>query len=161
MDYDRYDAILHHIFKQTQGDAWFRPNEDQLPCGVAVRVGEGEFRVFPYENIALEPFEMAVAALNPAVAVKVRSAAVHAILAEAYVRLNRRIHTSSHLSVPSTPDESSIYVDSNTRIQVLDTMMDLPTADKEQLAAFIVGVFSSSSYQFYRIASYYRYFPEG
>ena len=85
MDYDRYDAILHHIFKQTQGDTWFRPNEDQLPCGVAVRVGEGEFRVFPYETIGLEPFEMAVVALNPAVAVKVRSAAVHATLAEAYV----------------------------------------------------------------------------
>ncbi|KAF9788281.1 glycosyl transferase family group 2-domain-containing protein [Thelephora terrestris] len=120
MDYDRYDAILHHIFKQTQGDAWFRPNEDCLPCGVAIRVGEaGEFRVFPYENIALEPFEMAVAALNPAVAVKVRSAAVHATLAEA------------------ASDESSIYVDSNTRIQVVETMMDLPTADREQLAAFI------------------------
>ena len=93
MDYDRYDAILHHIFKQTQGDAWFRPNENHLPCGVAIRVGEaGEFRVFPYENIALEPFEMAVAALNPAVAVKVRSAAVHAILAEAYVSLDHRIY---------------------------------------------------------------------
>ena len=90
MDYDRYDAILHHIFKQTQGDTWFRPNEDQLPCGVAVRVGEGEFRVFPYENIGLEPFEMAVAALNPAVAVKVRSAAVHATLAEAYVSPDHR-----------------------------------------------------------------------
>ena len=44
-------------------------------------------------------------------------------------------------TIPSAPDESSIYVDSNTRIQVLDTMMDLPTADKEQLAAFIVGIF--------------------
>ena len=93
MDYDRYDAILHHIFKQTQGDAWFRPNEDSLPCGIAIRVGEaGEFRVFPYENIALEPFEMAVAALNPAVAVKVRSAAVHATLAEACVCLDHRIY---------------------------------------------------------------------
>lgn len=97
MDYDRYDAILHHIYKQTQGDAWFRPNEDQLPCGVAIRVGEaGEFRVFPYENIALEPFEMAVAALNPAVAVKVRSAAVHATLAEAYVGFDHR--TYRHLT---------------------------------------------------------------
>jgi hypothetical protein len=93
LDYDRYDAILHHVFKQTQGDAWFRPNEEQLPCGVAVRVGEsGEFRVFPYETIALEPFEMAVAALNPAVAVKVRSAAVHATLAEAYVRLDHQAY---------------------------------------------------------------------
>lgn len=44
-----------------------------------------EFRVFPYENANLEPFETAVAALNPVVAVKVRSAAVHAALAEVYV----------------------------------------------------------------------------
>ena len=45
-----------------------------------------------------------------------------------------------HPSIPSAPEENSIYVDSNTRIQVLDTMMDLPTADKEQLAAFIVSI---------------------
>ena len=88
MDYDRYDAFLHHIFKQTQGDAWFRPNEDTLSAGVALRVldanadGLPEYRVFPYENLALEPFEAAVVRLNPAVAVKVRSAAVHAALAE-------------------------------------------------------------------------------
>lgn len=83
MDYDRYDAFLHHIFKQTQGDAWFRPNEDTLSAGVALRVDNGPaFRVFPYENLALEPFEAAVSALNPAVAVKVRNAAVHAALAE-------------------------------------------------------------------------------
>lgn len=41
-----------------------------------------EFRIFPYETPSLEPFETAVAALNPLVAVKVRSAAVHAALAE-------------------------------------------------------------------------------
>ena len=90
MDYDAYDALLHHIFKQTQGDAWFRPNEDNLSAGVCLRVNDGsgtpsglpEFRVFPYENLALEPFETAVSRLNPAVAVKVRSAAVHAALAE-------------------------------------------------------------------------------
>lgn len=83
MDYDRYDAFLHHIFKQTQGDAWFRPNEDNLSAGVALRVDDGpEFRVFPYENLNLEPFEAAVSQLNPAVAVKVRSASVHAALGE-------------------------------------------------------------------------------
>ncbi|THH01974.1 hypothetical protein EW026_g833 [Hermanssonia centrifuga] len=125
MDYDRYDAFLHHVFKQTQGDAWFRPNEDTLSAGVALRVNDGngsglpEFRVFPYENLALEPFEAAIARLNPAVAVKVRSAAVHAALAEV------------------SQDDNSIYVDVNTRIQILETMMDLPTADKEQSAAFI------------------------
>ena len=106
MDYDRNDALLHWLFRQTQGDAWFRPNEENISSGVALRVSDGkyfssalenllifclfsasttatpEFRVFPYENASLEPFETAVAALNPVVAVKVRSAAVHAALAE-------------------------------------------------------------------------------
>lgn len=106
MDYDLYDALLHHIFKQvraiphrcsipsmsdffakTQGDAWFKPSEENVHAGVCVRVtnndgtGQGQFRVFPYENRYLEPFEAAVRALNPVVAVKVRSAAVHAALA--------------------------------------------------------------------------------
>ncbi|KAH8096816.1 glycosyl transferase family group 2-domain-containing protein [Cristinia sonorae] len=120
MDYDRYDAFLHHIFKQTQGDAWFRPNEQHISAGVALRINDTpEFRVFPYENLNLEPFEAAVTLLNPAVAVKVRSAAVHAALGEV------------------GPDDSSIYVDANTRIQILETMADLPTAEKEQCAAFI------------------------
>ncbi|KAJ6567737.1 glycosyl transferase family group 2-domain-containing protein [Mycena vulgaris] len=139
MDYDRWDALLHYLFRQTQGDAWFRPDEP-VSSGVALRVSDGtvasgssggntptgqqqhsgpEFRVFPYENPALEPFETAVAALNPQVAVKVRSAAVHAALAEV------------------SPDERNIYVDANTRIQILDTMLHLPHADKEQCAAFI------------------------
>lgn len=37
------------------------------------------------------------------------------------------------------PEDTSIYVDSNTRIQILDTMLHLPNADKEQCAAFIVS----------------------
>lgn len=57
-------------------------------------------------------------------------------------------------SIPSAPDESSIYVDSNTRIQVLETMMDLPTADREQLAAFIVRLFSRSFHHFCRVTPY-------
>lgn len=45
----------------------------------------------------------------------------------------------------SGPDDTSIYVDMNTRIQILDNMMDLPTADKEQSAAFIVSSTSGFS----------------
>ncbi len=105
MDYDRNDALLHWLFRQTQGDTWFRPNEEHISSGVALRISDGasilsytlfnlltdnpahlegapEFRVFPYENASLEPFEAAVSALNPLVAVKVRNAAVHAALAE-------------------------------------------------------------------------------
>jgi hypothetical protein len=118
MDYDRYDATLHYIFKQTQGDAWFRPHEDSVPPGVCLRTHDGQFRVFPYETAALAPFEAAVAALNPLVAVKVRSAAVHAALAEQAI-------------------DECVYVDANTRIQVLDSMFLLPQAEKDQNAAFI------------------------
>lgn len=67
----------------------------------------------------MEPFEAAVQKLNPVVAVKVRSAAVHAALAD----------------VPS--DATSIYIDNNTRIQILETMLQLPQADKDQCAAFV------------------------
>lgn len=38
----------------------------------------------------------------------------------------------------SPPTDTSIYIDANTRIQILETMLLLPTADKEQCAAFIV-----------------------
>ncbi|TDL23464.1 hypothetical protein BD410DRAFT_857631 [Rickenella mellea] len=119
MDYDAYDAILHHVFKQTQGDAWFKPSEENVSAGVCLRVEPGHFRVFPYENHYLAPFEAAVRSLNPVVAVKVRSAAVHAALSTL------------------RDEDIAIYVDSNTRIQVLDTISRLPRADKEQCAAFI------------------------
>ncbi|KAF4566319.1 hypothetical protein EYR36_011738 [Pleurotus pulmonarius] len=127
MDYDRWDAVLHYLFRQTQGDAWFRPDEQHISSGVALRISPGnptnseppEFRIFPYERAELEPFEQAVVGLNPEVAVKLRNAAVHAALAE------------------TPPEDTSIYVDSNTRIQILDTMLHLPNADKEQCAAFI------------------------
>ncbi|KAG8810640.1 hypothetical protein FRC17_002848, partial [Serendipita sp. 399] len=119
MDYDAYDALLHHIFKQTQGDAWFKPAAENISTGVCLRVEPGVYRVFPYENPELEPFEAAIRALSPEVAVKVRSAAVH-----------------TAFSVIG-PDDISLAIDSKIRIQVLDTMLDLGSAEKEQRAAFI------------------------
>ncbi|KAH9975273.1 glycosyl transferase family group 2-domain-containing protein [Lactifluus volemus] len=119
MDYDRYDALLHYIFKQTQGDAWFRPDARDISAGVCLRDDTGSYRVFPYEDLALEPFECAVRAMDLIVAVKVRSAVAHAAISEL------------------GPDEKSVYLDVNTRIQIVDTMMLLPQAEKEQNAAFI------------------------
>jgi|ERR1700722_14138284 len=75
------------IRPQTQGDAWFKPSGDNVAVGVCIRVDPGQFRVFPYENHYLVPFEAAVRTLNPAVAVKMRSAAVHAALATMSVAL--------------------------------------------------------------------------
>ncbi|KAH9991982.1 glycosyl transferase family group 2-domain-containing protein [Russula compacta] len=119
MDYDRYDALLHYIFKQTQGDAWFRPDAHHIAAGVCLRDDTGSYRVFPYENLALEPFECAVRAMNLIVAVKVRSAVAHAAVSQV------------------GPEEKSVYLDANTRIQIVDTMMMLPHAEKDQNAAFI------------------------
>jgi len=80
MDYDNYDAVLHYIWARTQGDAWFKPTEENVSAGVCLRIDQGQFRIFPYENKFLIPFEAAIRVLNPLVAVKIRSAAVHAAL---------------------------------------------------------------------------------
>ncbi|KAG8770838.1 hypothetical protein FRC15_003884, partial [Serendipita sp. 397] len=90
-------------------------------AGVALRVenNPARFRVFPYENLSLVPFEAAVRALNPLVAVKIRSASVHAALATAHER------------------DNGLYIDQETRIQIIETIAELPTADKEQSAAFV------------------------
>src|SRR5688572_22352986 len=63
-----------------------------------------------------------------------------------------RISLFPHLELPyrdSPQDANSIYVDAETRIQVLDTMLLLPRADKEQCAAFIVGL----------VVAFHCYFP--
>ncbi|TFK36441.1 glycosyl transferase family group 2-domain-containing protein [Crucibulum laeve] len=118
-DYDLWDAWLHKIYECTQVDNWFMPTEDIVSTGVCLRVENGFFRVFPYENPSLIPFEAAVRRLNPVVAVKIRNAAVHASV--------KKIK----------PHDNSIYIDQNTRIQVLDSIDQLPQAEKDQCGAFI------------------------
>lgn len=61
------------------------PTEDIISTGVCLRVEDGYFRVFPYENPALIPFEAAVRRLNPVVAVKLRSAAVTAAIRKMWI----------------------------------------------------------------------------
>jgi len=118
-DYDLWDAWLHKIYESTQRDNWFMPTEDVMSTGVAIRVDNGFFRVFPYENPALVPFEAAVRGLNPVVAVKLRSSSVLAAMAKVQ------------------PHEESIYIDQNTRIQILENINELPAAEKDQCGAFI------------------------
>lgn len=118
-DYDLWDAWLHKIYESTQQDNWFMPSEEIISTGVAMRVEDNYFRVFPYENPALVPFEAAVRRLNPVVAVKIRSAAVHAAL--------RKV----------APEDDSVYIDANTRIQIIETMDHLAHAEKDQCGAFI------------------------
>ena len=80
-----WNLTSHHLPSQTQGDAWFKPSSENVHAGVCLRINPGQFRVFPYENRYLEPFEAAVRVLNPMVAVKIRSAAVHVALGSASV----------------------------------------------------------------------------
>ena len=97
MDYDSFDGILHYIFRsvsiiprhcrnllslaKTLGNTWYKPSEENIAVGVCLRIENGVFRSFPYENPYLAPFEAAIRVLNPLVAVKVRSAAAHSALA--------------------------------------------------------------------------------
>ena len=74
------------LIPQTSSDAWFKPTEENIHSGVCLRVGQGRFRVFPYENPSLQTFERAIKILNPAAAVKVRNAAIHAVLTHVCVR---------------------------------------------------------------------------
>ncbi|KAJ3511596.1 hypothetical protein NLJ89_g4008 [Agrocybe chaxingu] len=118
-DYDLWDAWLHKIYETTQQENWFMPIEETVSTGVAMRVENGFFRVFPYENPALIPFEAAVRKLNPVVAVKIRNTAVQAAI--------RKIG----------PNDNCLYIDSNTRIQIIDTIDLLPQAEKDQCGAFV------------------------
>lgn len=60
------------------------PLEETVSTGVAMRVEDGFFRVFPYENPALIPFDAAVRKLNPVVAVKIRNTAVQAAIRKTF-----------------------------------------------------------------------------
>ncbi|KAI3615813.1 hypothetical protein WG66_010314 [Moniliophthora roreri] len=119
-DYDAFDALLHSIFAHTQSSSF-----SQAGGAVCLRVEstvgkDGLFRVFPYEATPdLVKFEENVRRLNPAVAVKLKGAAVHAVL-------TRIIE-----------NERSIPLESNTHIQIISNMSELPSAEKDQRAAFI------------------------
>ena len=118
-DYDPFDALLQSIYVATQSDTWFKSTEESVSTGVSLRVAPGSFRVFPYNTKELVPFESAVRKLNPSVAVKLRSASVFAAL--------KSIH----------PEAKSIQLDACTLIEVLPSVASLPSAEKDQCAAFI------------------------
>ncbi|KAJ7037037.1 hypothetical protein C8F04DRAFT_1180764 [Mycena alexandri] len=79
------------LSKKTQGDAWFKPSEDNFSAGVCLRVEAGHF---PPERC---------------------SPSVLATVSE---------------------DADTTYIDSDTRIQILDTMNYLPGTEKEQWRVF-------------------------
>jgi len=94
------------------------PMEDTISTGVALRVDNGFFRVFPYENPTLVPFEAAVRGLNPVVAVKLRSSSVLAAMAKVSVFFCPNICSNmlkyypvlaNHMKIPSTSTRTPAY----------------------------------------------------
>lgn len=131
-DYDAFDALLHNIYENTLPNNWFLPPHASQTTGVCLRVNSStvshdsfgvtptsNFRVFPYEHPALIPFEENVRRLNPAVAVKIKTAGVHVVISS------------------TSLNDTWIQIDHSTRIQILDNMDMLPTAEKDQCGAFI------------------------
>lgn len=74
---DAYDAILQHIYTQTQTYSFYNGSHS---TGVSLRIDQAAstFRTFPYNDPSLATFETAVVGLNPEVAIKLRSATVQA-----------------------------------------------------------------------------------
>lgn len=129
---------IPHLSFQTQGGTWFKPSEETVTAGICLRIEKDHFRVFPYDNQFLAPFEAAVRVINPLVAIKIRNAAVHAAFYTVYAPIIHFETAGCSLIHLSTDESDAIFVDADTRIQVLDTMSHLAAAEKEQCAAFLV-----------------------
>ncbi|EJD34965.1 hypothetical protein AURDEDRAFT_130877 [Auricularia subglabra TFB-10046 SS5] len=111
LEYDAYEALLHYIYKQHDAPA-------AAPTGVCLRVAQHQFRVYP-DTPALDSFAAAVDALNPELAMKLRSASVHAALGRVAL------------------DATVMFIDGKNRIQILHDMGELAHAVKGPGAAFI------------------------
>ena len=160
MDYDRNDALLHWIFRQTQGDAWFRPNEENISSGVALRVNDRQFLflsliaihspLYSHPGIPHIPLRNSLSRTLRGCRLRSqpprRSQSPFRCSTRRSRRSVRPSFSPSTLSIhppASSPEDSAIYVDSQTQIQILDSILLLPHADREQSAAFIVSLFLS------------------
>ena len=132
------NLLIRITDESTQQENWFMPVEETVATGVAMRVENGFFRVFPYENSALIPFEAAVRRLNPVVAVKIRNTAVQAAIRKMFVSFFRATYFGELTLILRGPNDDCLYIDANTRIQILDSIDSLPQAEKDQCGAFIV-----------------------
>ncbi|KZV93948.1 hypothetical protein EXIGLDRAFT_835361 [Exidia glandulosa HHB12029] len=120
IDWDAYDAMLQHIYTQVQsGHNDLLHDGDTVPTGVIMRMENEEYRRYPPGSPFLDSFQRAVHGLRAVIAIKVHNASV-----------------SAALSLIG-PNEYSMFVGRDTRVQILDTLGDLPLADREQCAAFI------------------------
>ncbi|KAE8540333.1 hypothetical protein D1P53_003278 [Cryptococcus gattii VGV] len=124
--FDALDVMGDHIFRiGTQKKKWFKTptmGNSNVATGVSIRAKTGLYRSFPVHLDRLQPFEDAMAQLNPEVGVKIQSDIVRCIMT-AYV-------------LPS-PSMSELVINEDTRIQIVDSIELLARARKHQYAAFV------------------------
>ncbi|KAK9324902.1 glycosyl transferase family group 2-domain-containing protein [Lipomyces orientalis] len=126
---DKYDIMCQYLYKACRQKHWLvtLPSADATPC-VALRVSLDddldekdwlEYRVFPPEHNTTHVLAEYVAGLNVEVCVRLSYPVINVLL--------------SYLP----PDAVSVPLSENTRIQVLESLSDLPRARKYQYAAFV------------------------
>ncbi|KAJ9116614.1 hypothetical protein QFC20_000547 [Naganishia adeliensis] len=129
--FDALDVMADYLFRfGCEKKKWFKKppvtararqrTGSHVTTGVCIRAKTGVQRTYPLNLPGLLPFEMAVTALNPEVAFKIRSPIVKTIMATCI-----------------TPDMAEFTIDANTRIQILDKLPHLARARKHQYAAFV------------------------
>lgn len=84
--FDAIDVMADQLFRiGVQQKKWFKAprlglKRKEVATGVTIRVKTGLYRTFPVEYEALEPFETAIARLNPEVAIKIKSRIVNNVM---------------------------------------------------------------------------------
>ncbi|RSH89178.1 hypothetical protein EHS25_002290 [Saitozyma podzolica] len=107
---DAIDVMADRIFRSCSARGWFGADESKFDNDDDT------------DEVVTGPFEEAVGALNPRVAIKMRSKAV-------------QIAVKNHIA--ASPDLKELFINANTRIQILATTGDLCLARKSQYAAFV------------------------
>ncbi|KAK9486205.1 glycosyl transferase family group 2-domain-containing protein [Lipomyces starkeyi] len=126
---DKYDIMCQYLYKACRQKHWLEtlPSADVTPC-IALRVKHGddfgeedflEYRIFPPEQDQTHILAEYVAGLNVEVCLRLSYPVINVLL--------------SYLPAEAV----SIPLSENTRIQVLETLSDLPRARKYQYSAFV------------------------
>ncbi|KAL7418822.1 hypothetical protein Q5752_006506 [Cryptotrichosporon argae] len=125
---DALDLMADLIYRSCWAAGWFEPPpaahdwSDEVVTGVTIRSKHGVVRSSPCDHPGFATFERAVDALNARIAIKMHSKAVDIVFRN-YLDVN--------------PDLYELFIDADTRIQVLDTISDISAARKNQYAAFV------------------------
>ena len=163
MDYDSYDAILHHIFRSVcflspltfLANQWKIISLDSKWCLVQTIRGEcfcwclhktwtWTVPCFSLRKSLSSPLRSRCPCAQCPGGSENKECGCALCNGDCVCSLLTHFQLQSY-AIPSQEDAPFIQIESDTRIQVLESMDLLPDADKEQCAAFIVSFFISTA----------------